>query len=266
MDVRDTESRLELVLAAGAAAWPAVRLDRDALACHLDACARAPLCEQHAADVYLACASALGDLAATRAIDRVVRTEIARVIARIDSSSSFVDDTLQALRMKLLVGPTPKIGTYGGQASLRTWLGVAAVRTAISMRRGRENERHEELDVAMHDAVSDGPELAFVRARYRKAFECALRASLDDLTEREKVLLRMNVVERLGVDRLARVYGRGRSTVARWLVAARQRVEEGMLARLGVELGATPSEIANLAAELRSDLDVSIARLLDQPP
>lgn len=256
------------LLAAGREAWPTIDLTPEVVAAHLDAHAKRGnvVMPEHATDFYLACACASGNEAAARVLDEIVRTGLVKAVARIDARPAFVDDALQALRVKLLMGDSPKIGTYSGKSALRKWLGTAAVRTALNLQRGKENEKREGLTSTIGQDVARGPELAYVRERYRDAFEGALRAALGQLSERERVLLRMNVVERMGVDRLARVYGCGRSTVARWLATARDNVLVIVRAQLRDQLGVTPSEVESLAAALRSDLDVSMARLLDPTP
>ena len=255
------------MLSAGRAAWPAIALDADAFAAHLEAHTQRgnaiPL--EHAGDFYLTCACALGVPEATRALDDIVKRGLVRAVARVDARAAFVDDALQALRVKLLTGDRPKIATYSGKSSLRRWLGTAAMRTALNMRRDRERDDHDALTSAVGAHVARGPELSYVRENYREYFAAALRIALAELTERERALVRLNVVERLGVDRLSRVYGCGRSTVARWLATAREKLLASIRVQLKEKLGVTDSEIESLAGALRSDLDVSIARLLDTP-
>ena len=53
-------------------------------------------------------------------------------MARIDSSSQFVDEVKQGLRERLLVGPPPRIAEYSGSGPLGGWLRVVSVRLAIT--------------------------------------------------------------------------------------------------------------------------------------
>jgi RNA polymerase sigma-70 factor (ECF subfamily) len=258
-------SSVDDVLAAGRTAWPNVVLERDTVARYLEA-ANADgdgVPPEHAADFFLACACAVGVPEATRALDGLLRREVARSIARIDARPEFVEDALQSLQIKLLTGDEPKIATYGGKAPLGKWLATAGARTALNLRRGKDNEPREAITSAFGENVACTPELAYLRDRYREAFEEALCAAVGELTERERVLLRMNLVEHLGVDRLSRVYGCGRSTVARWLAAARAKLLDSVRARLREQLKITDSEIDSIAAAVASHLDVSVARLLD---
>jgi RNA polymerase sigma-70 factor (ECF subfamily) len=253
------------LFAAGSAAWPSIAVDSVAFAARAEAQSRAgasvPL--EHAADFYLACACAEGSAAAIRALDGILRSETVRSISRIDSSSAFVDEALQTVRVKLIAGDAPKIAEYVGRSPLRRWLVTVAVRTALNLRRGKENEPRETLESTIGVAVAGGPELALAREKYRAAFEEGLRVSIATLTDHERTLLRMNLVEQIGIDRLARIYGCGRSTAARRLSAARDKLLDGIRTHLRSTLGLTAAEVESLAAVVRSELDVSIARLLD---
>ena len=254
-------------LSAARAAWPAITLPPDVFAAHLEAQEQngdaIPL--EHAADFYLTCACVRGVPQALRALDDILKRDLVRAVARVDARPAFVDDVLQALRVKLLTGDPPKIGTYSGKSPLRRWLATAALRTALDMRRGKENGTKDALTSAIGEKVARGPELVYMREQYREAFASALRVALAGLSERERALMRMNIVERMGIDRLARVYGCGRSTVARWLATAREKLLASIREQLRRELGVTDTEVESIAGALRSDLDVSIARLLEAP-
>jgi RNA polymerase sigma-70 factor (ECF subfamily) len=253
----------ELALAAGRAAWPGVPLAPEAFSRHLDAHARdgahPPL--EHAADLYLACACALGVPQAVRALDELLVAASPRV-RRVDPSAAFLEDVFQVVREKLLLTKPPKIGEYAGRATLRSWLATTAVRTALNMRRRKDDVAAAGLRSSMGERVAHEPEMQYVRARYRGAFEEAVRASLAALSTKERTLLRMHLGEKMSVERLAVVYGVGKSTTARWLVAARQRLLALTQAHLREHLKVTPSELESLAAVVRSDLDVSVVRLL----
>jgi RNA polymerase sigma-70 factor (ECF subfamily) len=251
-------------LAAGRAAWPHIEVAEAAFDEHLRGHARdgelPPL--ERAADLYLACACAHGVPEAARALDRLLADVVARAAARFDRSPDFADDVAQALREKLLLARPPKIAGYAGRASLSSWLTTAAVRTALNARRGKASAAHapvRDSDVAL----ARTPELDFLRKRHRREFEDAVRQALKLLSPRDRTLLRMNVGEGVSIDKLAALHGVGRSTAARWLAAARDRVDTETRARLRARLQLTHSEYESLAAALRSEIAVSIVRLLD---
>ena len=64
------------------------------------------------------------------------------------------------------------------------------------------------------------------------------------------------------LDAIARIYHVHRATVVRWLAAVRDDLESAVSARLWQDLGISPSEIRSLWKAVRSDVDVSLSRLL----
>ncbi len=216
---------------------------------------------EHAVDLYLACACAAGDRRALEVFERLLATAVARGIARVDSSPSFHDVVAQDLRTRLLMGDPPKITDYAGRASLASWLKTAAVRSALNTRRAKADRPHDPLHAGLVAATA--PERDLLREQYRAHFEEALRLALTELPERERTLLSLSVRDRLSIDALAEKFGVGRSTTARWLVAARDLLTRETRRILMERLGLTPSEVDSVAAEVRSDVDMSIVRLLD---
>ena len=71
-------------------------------------------------------------------------------------------------------------------------------------------------------ASGGDPELSYIKEVYRAQFKEAFQFALDSLSDREKNLLRQNVVDGLSIDDLAGLYRAHRATVARWLSAARE--------------------------------------------
>lgn len=252
------------VIAAGLAAWPTIAVDPEELADHVERIERdgTLITPEYHSDVYLACACALAIPAATRALEEILKRDTTRMITRIDASPAFVDEALQLLRMKLLTDDPPKIADYAGRSALARWIGTAAVRTALNLKRGRVDVSDNSLESKIGEDVARGPELALAAERYKGTFEDGLRMAVAQLTDRERALLRMNLVEQMGVDKLARVYGCGRSTVARWLQGARAKLFEVLQGHVRATHGLTETEAASLAVVVRGDLDVSIARLL----
>jgi RNA polymerase sigma-70 factor (ECF subfamily) len=253
---------LEALWEAARSAWPAIALPRERfgayVARHMEA-DRLPESER-AGDLYLACACAAGIPRALEAFDTLLATAVARGVARIDSSHGFKDLVAQDLRTRLLVGESPKIADYAGRAPLASWLKTAAVRAALNLRRAKGDQAHDSIPAGLAGAA--GPESELIRAKYREAFEDALRVALAELPEKERTLLSLSVGGGLGIDALAEKFGVGRSTAARWLIAARELLTRETRRVLLDRLGVTPSELDSVAGEVRGDIDVSIVRLL----
>jgi len=249
---------------AGRAAWPTVVLDDDAFARHvasLGGDGLPPL--QHAADLWLACACALGDPGAIVAFERAHRATIERAIGKIDRA--FVDEGTQAILVSLLVRTpeaAPRVATYGGRSSLRTWLATVATHAAFKMARRPAEQPHESVGGLTY-AIGDEPEIALAKARYRPELEAALRAALAGLDARQAVLLRLHHGQGWSIDRLGESYRVGRSTAARWVAAARDALLAETKRVLRERLGLTPSELQSIVMVLRSEIDASLVRLLD---
>jgi RNA polymerase sigma-70 factor, ECF subfamily len=222
--------------------------------------------EAHASDMYLACACAHGIGPAAVQLERALGRDMARAVASIDSSPAFVEDVLQLTRVRLLVrkGDEPsKMADYAGRASLKSWLSAVAVRCAISQRRRKSDQWHQSLapgdDLRL---ARGGPEFEYLSGRYKPAFEEALRSAIKRLPAKERMLLRLNLVDGMSIDRLGTMYRVGRSTAARWLAAARGALLEEVHRELRTKLRLTSTELESLGAEIRSQLDVSLSTLL----
>jgi RNA polymerase sigma-70 factor (ECF subfamily) len=247
----------------GRAAWPTLGLaptDFDRYVTRLEAEGTSPQ-EKYAADLYLACACATKVGGAVEAFERAHGNGLRRAMARIERSEAFVEEALQLVRIALFVAEPPVIGGYGGRAKLATWATTIATRTALGLRKARSGRSHEPIEgVAV--GVAANLELDYVRERYRDDFRDAVRVAIERLSTKERALLRLHLGERLGIDRLAVVYGTPRSTVARWLATARATLMEEARREVQARLGVTPSELVEVGADLWSAIDVSLVRLL----
>jgi RNA polymerase sigma-70 factor (ECF subfamily) len=258
---------LSWLLTAGKAAWPGVEVDPRRFAEHLGA--RLPEGGDpdalHAADLYLACAVELGDPRALSAFASRYLAEIPLYLAGVEHEAAAVAEVRQMVAERLLVAPPggrPRIAEYSGRGSLASWLRVATLRVASNRRRGER--AHADLDAVPEADLLPrvDPELAIVRARYRPAFDEALRAAFAGLAPRERTLLRMHYLDGLSLDRIASLYDVHRATVARWLAAARDGLFERTAAHLGERLRLPAAELESLLAVIRSGLDLSLGSLL----
>jgi RNA polymerase sigma-70 factor (ECF subfamily) len=243
--------------------WPDVPLGFDEFARHCEALfgsqGAADKCE--GADLFLCCACTLGDARALRTFEREV-VPVARVaVARIRKDREFVDETLQEVWDKLLLGPRAKVAKYSGLGPLAAWVRVAATRTAIDRCRslGVAVTRQVELSDALA-APEHSAELALARARYGELFQNALRDAVAKLPMRARNVLRMHVCGHCNIDEIGRAYDVHRATAARWLERARTAIAEGIrvaLAERDVRL--TDSEFISVARGLASVLELRLS-------
>jgi RNA polymerase sigma-70 factor (ECF subfamily) len=112
--------------------------------------------------------------------------------------------------------------------------------------------------------VADNPAR---RAEYTRVFEQCLSDILQELPLRDRTILQMSLVQGASIDVIARVYGRHRANVARWLVHARERLRHDFKQRLATLLGRLDeSEFQSLVRLVRSEMAVSWSVLMEPAP
>jgi len=244
--------------------WPTVKsVTLDAFRSFVD---RAPVdsaaLEERAGDLYLAAGASGGNDDAVSVFDRQLLSELPRWLARLRLSADLVDEVRQHLRSKLLVGPPPKLAQYRASGPLAAWVRMVAVRTALDLCEAdpRISGRLQAGEEALLDALDQ--EQRLIRSKYGGLFEEALRDAVQQLSKRDRNLLRFHYVAGLNLDAIARTYRVHRSTVVRWLAAIRDDLNSAVRIRLWDELGISTAEVQSLWNALRSDVEVSISRLL----
>ncbi len=223
--------------------------------------------EDVAADLYLACGCARGDEAALSAFEATLLSQVPSFLARIDASRAVADEVKQRLRERLFVGQgngAPKIAEYGGRGRLASWLRVVTIRTALNLKSRKAEGRTEDEQAADALLADRDPELEYLRERYRQQFHDAFVAALETLEPRERTVLRMHLADGLNIEGIGQMYGVHRATVARWIASAREHLFQATRRRLRGELGLSATEFESLVRLVRSELDVSICRLLQE--
>ncbi|MFC1610733.1 transcriptional regulator, partial [Myxococcota bacterium] len=84
------------------------------------------------------------------------------------------------------------------------------------------------------------------------------------LSAKDRNLLRQSLLDGLSIDQLGAIYRVHRATAARWLAGARERVLKETLSALRQRLKIDEAEFKSLINLVRSQLDLSLARLLDK--
>jgi RNA polymerase sigma-70 factor (ECF subfamily) len=260
---------LEQAFEAGRSAWPGVALPRVAFDERLRMLQVEPEnIRARASDLYLATACAAYLPSAVAVFERTFLGPVPRQLGRLALTAQEEDELRQQLRVKLLVGGNPKILEYKGSGPLGAWVRVCALRLALDLRTAPEESRrgdNQALDALVGGAA--GGETMLDAEHHREKFREALQESLMTLTTREKTLLRLHFLDGINIDALGNVFQVHRATVARWLVGIRNRVLDHVRQRLSLDLGASSSEAQSLVRLLRSEVQVSIRRLLgDDPP
>lgn len=222
----------------------------------------------HSEDLYLAFACAQGTAPALEEFERRLESLVGAAIAHLRPDRIFLEEVLQRLRQKLLVsqaGAPPKLLEYGGRGSLAQWLRAVALREALNLLAQQKSRGPQEPLSTLTELAAPGPdpELALLKRRYAPEFKAALEAALQDLPVRERNFLRLFFIEGLTVEQIARMDGTHKSTVSRRMASAREQVLDGMRRQLQERLALSTSELDSLMGQLRSQLDLSLARALD---
>jgi RNA polymerase sigma-70 factor (ECF subfamily) len=253
------------------AAYPDVRVDDDRFLAHLARCLPAEetadaLATLHGADLYLALACGLGDPRAIAELEKRFIAEVPDSLTRLAQKVQ-PDEVVQVLRAKLLVaeqGATPKILDYSGRGPLGGWLRVAAIRTALDLTRRGANERPSAGDDALLEvpASIEDPELEHIRARHRADFKSAFEAALRSLSKEDRNILRLHLVDSLNIDEIGTIFQVHRATAARWIARCREKVHDETRRILLERLRIGDTELTSILGIVRSQLDLSINRLL----
>jgi RNA polymerase sigma-70 factor (ECF subfamily) len=243
--------------------WPRVALDFEVFAEH---CAQLfaswgdDTRPSDVADVYLCCACAEAVPEALRAFESEGTAVARAAIARIDRDADFVQETLQELWDKLLLGGEAKVRQYSGRGPLKAWVRVTATRIALDRKRARGRVAARQIELSDRLAGTEpSPEAFLTKARFGGAFQQALRDAVAALSTQERNVLRMHVAGHCSIDEIGRAYNVHRATAARWLDRSRTRIYETVRQELcDRQSNLTASEFKSLATLMGSELELSL--------
>ena len=269
--VLDLEARLASMVDAGLAAFREIALEASTFMIHLASVvdetedpADRLLSTLHASDLYLACACAHGDPSAVAIFEREYISTLDAPLRSTGLDAHAVDDVRQRVRELLLVGSddVPGIASYRGKGQLRSWLRAVAVRQAMMHFRGKRETPVDDAELAGIADVSNDAQLAPWKQQYAAAFREAFEASTKSLSEHDRMLLRQHHLDQLSIDELATLHKVHRATAARWVASARGALLAGVRKRMLEQLAITGGELDSALRLARSQLEVSIHRLL----
>jgi RNA polymerase sigma-70 factor, ECF subfamily len=261
------EAAFSDLIQSGRALWPNVTIDETSFAERVyelcrDRPSAASIGELHP-DVLLAEGALAGDRHALSALDGLIRSAAERAALRGAPS----DELAQRVREQLLWSDSeraPKLTQYSGKGPLGAWLRVLVTRTGLTMQRG-ENRRSAKLTdddaLANAPALETSPELQMLRSAYAGPFRDAFRDALRALSPEDRNMLRLHLVDGLGIDQLAPIYGVHRATAARRLVRAKETVLASTRQILQQRLGIADSDFTSLVGMMLSRIEVSTSFL-----
>ncbi len=267
------QAALHAALVKARTAHPGLGVDEVALCRHLGAQLeqvdpRTPLADLRVEDAYLAFAAGHGDKAGVARMREIFGGDVDRALRKAASTGHAADELAQQAWVKLLAGGPdgePHLLRYGGRGSLQGWVRVVTSRMAVDLLRRKGTKR--EVAVAPEVLVEIGrddpdPQVQLLRSKYRDEVKAAMEDAFERLAPRDRRLLRGQLVEHLTVDDLGAMFGVHRTTASRWLHKARGRLVEGAHAALRERVGGGDETVRSLVQLVRSQLDLSVARLL----
>jgi RNA polymerase sigma-70 factor, ECF subfamily len=270
----DLEQALDAAVAAAQREWPALELDPARFRRHLiekvpegtgPADLTTAVCVP---DLFLACACALGVDGAALAFERQYMPVVEAAAGRLGGGPELADEVKQIVREILFVGAGasgPAIADFSGRGNLKAWLRVIATREGLRILRrdkGRVGVQDEGLYAVLAPSDDADPQLAYLKERYRAEFRRVFLAAVAELPRRERLALRLHVLDGLSIDEIAPIYRVHRSTAARWLSRARELLLTATRDGLMRELGLASAEVDSVIRLIQSNLDVSLSGAL----
>jgi RNA polymerase sigma-70 factor (ECF subfamily) len=212
------------------------------------------------ADIALAIAACRGDLEAVAEIKRVIDREVDLTAQKTSATPEQASDVKGELGRILFGGA---LQDFAGRAMLKSYISVIATRELVKtvQRARRESPVAEDQLFAMLSNLDD-PELEFLRGRYRESVTIGLRAALGKLVDRDRALLRYQLVDGWNVDRVGALYGVHRATAARWIAGARETLGQLLRDEIAHSLSIPIAEVDSIVRLVQSRIDVSLARLI----
>ena len=267
--VSGLEAQLGALAGEAKAAWPGIEVSDADFVAHVarvlpaDGALAEMLAGLCAGELYLAAGCVLGNEAAGVALERGYGPELAAALAGFADDRTSLEDLVQIARTKLYSKDQdgrPTLARYNGLGSFAGWLRVVSTRAAMNALRARKvRDGHPE---ATGIEILADPELDYFREHYSDAFKRAFEAAVEELTPRERTLLRYSVVHGMSVRKIAQMYGVHAATTARWVSSAREKLVDRTRTRLADGLGVGGEQLASIMRLIQSQLDVSIARAL----
>jgi RNA polymerase sigma-70 factor, ECF subfamily len=212
-------------------------------------------------DLFLCAACLAGDNDAMDRVNGLLSASAQSVKSHFRVDDDERDEILQSVRIRLLSGPQPRLAGYRGASPLTAWLSVVVRRAALDAYR---SSREPSSDQDILDLVADGVSpLHGALETDRERLRFFLETSLMRLEPQERTLLKMNLLDHQSIDAIGLVFRVHRATVARWLVDIRMRLLKDLVSLMKSELRTNSTEIQSLIRYYRSDLEMSLSRVLD---
>jgi RNA polymerase sigma-70 factor (ECF subfamily) len=139
------------------------------------------------------------------------------------------------------------------------------MRTALGELRKARRQREVAVELPELLPTDDlDPELRLLKAAYRQEFSRAFADAVASISDHERALLALSVVDRLDAGRIAPLYGVHRTTMMRWLARLRDKLFRKTMSGIAARLRIDPAQARSIARLVQSSIQVSLARVLEQ--
>ena len=223
----------------------------------------------HLPDLVVAWAALAGSGSAQRELESALG-QAAAAVARVDGNVAFVDEVVQQVRERLLIGSPgggPRLTEYSGRGPLSAWARVIALRLALNRKGapGREVPLAPEALAIAAGAASNGPP-SIASAEQARMLQRALSGAVSELSAEDRMLLRYHFADGLPFERIAPLYGTHRTTISRRMAALRERLLSRAREILVSDLGQPADAVSSiLGVAERGHLELSITAMLRTP-
>jgi RNA polymerase sigma-70 factor (ECF subfamily) len=263
--VREPNALANLCFAAGRQAFGRVAIDeRQFEAAWSRFGSQVELPEQAWAEEFLRVVCLARAPEAIETLEAEYLTPLGAVLVRRTRDEELASDALQLVRDKLLVGDKPRLADYQSSGHLRAWLQVVAIRTCQDLARKRGARWAREAPLAEHFVAPNPlPETSLLKGELEELFVTVLQEAIRALPKRERYALRMHVLAGWNVSQIGEALSTHRATAARWVSAAKQRLNEGLRTALQQRLDVSASEIEHLFALFNTQLDLRLSQIFN---
>lgn len=215
-------------------------------------------------DLYLVCAC-LHDVPG--AVESFIReiSEPVRLAARgCDTSPTFADEVVQQLHEHLLVGIVARnrLLQYRGASRLGGWVARIAWRIALrlAMKSAPRRFLNEDALVAELERQEDA-ETRAMRSDYREVFRESVMIGLRQLSARDRMILRLHIVDGLSMARIALMHQVSQPTISRWLRDARMSVLRSVRDSVQNAFEIETGEVGSVVNMMASQLEISFSQI-----
>jgi RNA polymerase sigma-70 factor (ECF subfamily) len=257
----EAEQRRAFVL--GKTAWPNVELEMDRFvefAQRHSITTDAPV--EILQDVFLACACGHGEPTALQCFHERYFHVVAAAVRSFDASPQFADEIYQRLSESLFVsgpGVEAKIQRYKGQGPLAGFVRTAARRIGMRVSAAAARFQGEEA-LAQEFSLASEVETTLHKLQCRDVINRALCIALRQLSRRERLILRMNLVEKVSTTRVAAMYKVSQPTVSRWIQRSARTIYDTVKELVCDELDIETRELDSLLSLVRSQIEITISQ------